>query len=156
MKTFILLSLALSFSSLAFGQSMEVRRAKADMIKRADDLKVAAEQGRLFFKQEKLKEGCDKVTFIFTNSPQHLTGIMNRMDMSKKKIRRIQNQALEMLRLAHAMDYTCKDGENFEKVDPDLFQKRLKNYAKMVKKQRNIIEDQDTDFDNEYHYSYEF
>lgn len=154
MKTFITL-MALVFAVPGLAQTMEKRREKEEMIQRSKDLQKNAEEARKLFKLLKLEEGCAKVDFLFKNTSKHLTSIMSNMDILNRKVGRIQDEALDMLRSVHSMSNACKRGENFEKVDPDLFRDVLKDYAKKMKRHRNIIEDKSTDFDNSYYYHYE-
>lgn len=154
MRTFITL-MAIAFALPGFAQTMEKRREKSEMIQRTKDLQKNAEDARKLFKLEKLEEGCAKVEFLFKNTPKHLTSIMSNMNILNRKVGRIQDEALDMLRSVHSMNNACKRGENQEKVDPDLFRDVLKDYVKKMKRHRNIIEDKSTDFDNSYYYSYE-
>jgi len=154
MKLLVTALMLLSLNALA--ETKGAKERKAEMIGRAQDLRLVAETGEEMFKEEEYASGCESVAELFKGLPNHLTGILGSMDMRDRKVRRMQEEALVMLRDSHALHHRCERGENNEFVDAKSARKQMKEMAKKLKRHANLIEDKSTAFENSYNYSYEF
>lgn len=135
---------------------MDARRAKEEMIKRALEMRVASDEGQELFKNTQLDEACGQVNFIFKEMPNHLSSIMSRMNIFDRKIQKLKNDSLVLLKEVHRLNNKCGRGENKEFVDPDKAIKLLKDFSKKMKRHEREIKKSSTDFNNTYYYQYEF
>ncbi len=150
----ILFTLFLSLGAQA--QTMDARKAKEEMLKRAQDMRVASDEAREMMGDLKIEEACQKVNFIYKEMPQHLSSIMSRMNIFEKKIQALKNESLELLQESHRLNNRCERGDSFEFVDPDKAGKFLKDFSKKMKKHEKVIKKSSTEFSNTYYYQYEF
>lgn len=154
MKALSLFFLVLSLPALA--QTMQAQRKKEEMVQRAKDLRSAAETAEEMFDGEQLTEGCSRVNELYRGLPAHLTGIASSMNIYDKKVKDMTEEALTMLKNAHALDTRCSKGENHQFVDPKKAEKQMKETRKMLKRHIGLIEDKPTDYNNAYYYHYDF
>ena len=151
---YILLSLIFCFGAQA--QTMEARKGKQEMLKRAAEMRLASDEAQELFKSILLDEACEQVNFIFKEMPNHLSSIMSRMNIFDRKIQRLKDESLHLLREVHKLNNSCGLGENKEFVDPDKSRKFLKDFSKKIKKHEKVIKKSSTDYNNTYYYQYEF
>lgn len=154
MKALMLL-IALTASLNGMAQTIEARMTKGEMIQRTKDLEAHARSARKLIKNEKLTEGCAEIDYLFQHTPAHLTAVLSRMNMGSKKVRKMQDQSLQLLRLVHSMSNTCKRGKDHDRVHPEFFQDALKLYIKRIENHGDIIDDKSVEFDNRYYYEYD-
>ncbi|MBY0516671.1 MAG: hypothetical protein K2P81_07180 [Bacteriovoracaceae bacterium] len=154
MKFIALLFLVLALPALS--QTMEAQRKKDEMIQRAQDLRLAAENAEEMFDNVQVNEACSYVDELFRGLPAHLTGIMSSMNIYDKKVKKMSQEALALLKDSHALETRCKRGENHQYVDPSKAKKQMKEAAKTLKKHKGVIEDKETDYNNAYYYHYDF
>jgi hypothetical protein len=154
MKFLALLLLILALPALS--QTMEAQRKKDEMLQRAQDLRLAAENAEEMFDNVQVNEACSYVEELFRGLPTHLTSIMSSMNIYDKKVKEMGQQALALLKHSHALDSRCKSGENRQYVDPSKAKKQMKDAAKKLKKHKSVIEDKETTYNNPYYYQYDF
>jgi hypothetical protein len=152
----VLVAALLLLSLTASAETKEGKEKKAQMIDRAKDLRLAAETAEEHFKAEEYEDGCESVDELFRGMPAHLTGILSSMDLFKRKVERMHQEALVLLRDTHALDNRCKNGVDHQFVDAKKARKQMKEAAKKLKRHAKIIEDNSTEFSNSYRYNYEF
>ena len=152
----VLLAALMLMSFTASAETKEAKEKKAEMVGRAKDLRSVAETAEELFKAEEYKDACASVDELFRGMPAHLTGILSSMDLFDGKVKRMQNEALVLLRDTHALDNRCKNGEDHQYVDAKKARKQMKEAAKKLKRHAGIIEDKSTGFSNSYRYDYEF
>jgi hypothetical protein len=150
----LLLSLLLTFGAQA--QTMGAIKAKAEMLKRTQEMRVASDEARELLSALQLEQACQKINFIFKEMPNHLSSIMNRMNIFDKKIQGLKDESLNLLKDTHRLNNRCEQGDSFEYVDPTATQVFLKNFSKRIKKHEKLIKKSSTDFNNTYYYQYEF
>lgn len=150
---FAFLLMVLSFS---IAHASPGKAKKAEMLKRADHLRVISLAGEEFFDDQLLADGCGMVDKLFRGMPHHLTDIMARMDAFDKKVVMMQNESLDLLKETHRLSNRCKDGNDHEFVDAGKAESHMKKAARMMKKHIGLIEDRPTDFNNSYYYHYDF
>ncbi len=153
MKAFVLFSLVLS-ATFAQAQTMEARRAKDEMVARATLMREAAVKGEDFFKRVKLAEGCVEVGKLFAAAPDHFEGILVRMDFADRDVRRIRDEAYDLLRSSHRMDNWCKTPDHGD-VDPDMMADLLKRAGRNLRRHIQVIQRESTSFNNGFEYEYD-
>ncbi len=152
----VLLAALMLVSFTASAETKEAKEKKAEMVSRALDLRLVAETAEELFKAEEYKDACASVDELFRGMPAHLTGILSSMDLFDGKVKKMQSEALVLLRDTHALDNRCKNGEDHQYVDAKKARKQMKDAAKKLKRHANVIEDKSTGFSNSYRYDYEF
>lgn len=152
MKAFFAL-IALTLAVPALAQTMEARLTKAEMVRRTIDLENHAKEGRRLFKELKLKEGCAEVDYLFKHTYEHMDSVLHRMNAGKKKIYKMQDKSVELMQDIRDMNRVCKS-EGHLQVDPEIFADNLKGYAKVMKRHRNLIEDNSVEYRNGYDVTY--
>lgn len=150
----LLLSLVLTFSAQA--QTMGAIKAKEEMLKRTQEMRVASDEARELLSDLQIEEACQKVNFIFKEMPNHLSSIMSRMNIFEKKIQNLKDESLNLLKDTHRLNNRCEQGDSFEFVDPTAARSLLKDFSKKMKKHEKLIKKSSTEFNNTYYYQYEF
>jgi hypothetical protein len=151
MKYLALLALVIS---TAQAQTMESRREKDEMRARAALMRDAAVKGEDAFKKMKLVEGCAEVAKLFAAAPDHLEGILARMDFSRRNVQRTRDEAFDLLRSSHRMDLRCRS-EAHQDVDPDQMEDTLKRAGRTLRRHVEVIGRESTSFDNGFRYEYD-
>ena len=154
MKLYLLTLLLLSFGAQA--QSIDAGRIKKEILKRASELRAACDEGIEFFKNRQVQEGCEKVSFIFQEMPNHLSSVMSRMNIFDRKIEKIKTESLEMLKESHRLEMICKQDEAGVNLDSEKARKFLRSFSKAMKRHEKVILKSSTDFNNTYYYQYDF
>jgi hypothetical protein len=150
----LLLSLVFTFSAQA--QTMGAIKAKEEMLKRTQEMRVASDEARELIISLQIEEACQKVNFIFKEMPNHLSSIMSRMNIFEKKIQDLKDESLNLLKDTHRLNNRCEQGDSFEFVDPKATRSFLKDFSKKMKKHEKLIKKSSTEFNNTYYYQYEF
>jgi hypothetical protein len=155
MKFFLFIAIFTTSLPL-FGQTMEARLVKEQMLQRATRLERAAQIGEQHFKDNELNDGCLKVEEIFREMPDHLTSIMYRMNMFETQVQKIRDESLDLLREMHMFDNRCKNGADYQFIDPVRSRKRMREVRKTLKNHAKQIKRRETDYQNSYYYYYDF
>ena len=149
-------ALFLMLLSISIAHASAAKTKKAEMLKRADHLRVISLSGEEFFDEHLLVDGCGMVDELFRGMPFHVTDIMSRMDAFDKKVVMMQNESIEMLKETHRLSNRCKNGNDHEFVDASKAESHMKKAARMMKKHIGLIQDRSTDYNNSYYYHYDF
>jgi len=144
---------ALSVPALA--QTMEARRIKQEMIQRTVDLENHAKEARRLFNEVKVAEACTQVAYLMRNTPAHARDVLGRMDMRKRSVRRMQDQAVDMLQIVESVHYACRSTDHGD-VDPESAARMMRVYAARMQDHRDGIEDRSVEFSNSYRYRYDY
>lgn len=150
----LLLSLVFTFSAQA--QTMGAIKAKEEMLKRTQEMRVASDEARELLRDLQIEEACQRVNFIFKEMPNHLSSIMSRMNIFEKKIQDLKDESLTLLKENHRLNNRCEQGDSFEFVDPKAARSYLKDFSKKIKRHERLIKKSSTEFNNTYYYQYEF
>ena len=155
MKLALLLGLLLSLSSVG-AQTLREKKIKKEMLERTDLLITKVIEARLALDKEDVAVACKKINELFELYPAHLTSIGTHMDLFDSKTVKIKNEALEQLIYMHQQSNVCAHGEGHEYLDMGAVDKKLKKIKKSLEKQKKTIKKSDTDYENIFHYEYEF
>lgn len=153
---FTILAFTLLLSNLSFAETMKDRRIKDEMLERVDSLIQKSQEGRDALDKEDVVLACQKFGEIFEILPKHLMSIGTKMNYFDKKVVSMEKETRAFLIDVHMTDGLCKSGPNAENLDIKAADKKFKAMKKAFKKQKKRIKKGSTDFDNEYHYYYEF
>lgn len=147
----LLIFIFLSTSALAQDSA---RRAtnKAEMLKRAEDLRVLATRAQDALRTRIGLEACTHIEGLFRGLPQHLTGIMAHMDNFDPRVAEMKNQSLDLLRETHKLHNTCLNGS----LNPVSAREHLSLTQRLLGSHQALIRSRPTDFNNTYYYHYEF
>jgi hypothetical protein len=141
---------------IASAQSLREKRIKAEMLEKVDQLIEKVEETRHDLEQEDVSAACDKIHQIKELYPDHLKTSAKRLDLERRRTSKVKDRALNELIFFHQQSVECKKGRGSEFVDPSELDKELKRISKSLKKQRKIIEKNDTDHNNSFSYRYRF
>jgi hypothetical protein len=161
-QAFIILTLLLS--QVASAQSLKERRIKQEMLDRADLIISKVESIRESLKtkkheipsEENMAKACETMESLFKIFPEHLKAIGGNMDLFSRKTVWMKNAALDQLIYINKQALICREGKKHEYVDPSAVRKELGNMLESLEKQRKRILKEDTDYNNTFHYEYEF
>lgn len=161
-QIFIILTLLLS--QVAGAQTLRDKRMKQEMLDRADLIISKVESIRESLKskkhelpsEQKMDEACDTIEDLFEIFPAHLKAIGGKMDLFARKTVWMKNAALDQLIYINKQALICREGKNHEYVDPSAVRKEFGNILESLEKQRKRISKEDTDYNNSFHYEYEF
>lgn len=159
-----LIILTLLLSQMASAQTLREKRIKQEMLDRADDIISKVESIRESLKtkkheipsEAKMDEACQTIEDLFKIFPAHLKGIGGNMNLFSRKTVWMKNAALDQLIYINKQALICREGKKHEYVDPTLVRKEFGNILESLEKQRKRIKNEDTDYDNNFHYEYEF
>ena len=155
MKLSIIMGLILMGQSV-YAQTLKERKIKQAMLERADKMINLVVEARQDLDQDQINDACKKVDEVFGLYPSHLKDIGSKMNVLEGRPNKAKNEALEGLIFFHRQSLICKQGQDSEYVDPDLMNKDLKRMKKSLKKQRRIIKNNSTGYNNSFSYRYEF
>lgn len=155
MKLGLMFALLL-LSQLALAESVRGKRIKEEMLTRVDNLILQIEESREALDREDVITACQKINDIFKVIPKHLVAIGTSMNLLDSKVIRMEQETKMFLIYMHQRSNICGQGETGEYLDLDETDKKLKSMRKMLEKQRKLIRKRDTDYENTYHYYYEF
>ena len=154
MKALVLFLLAV-VAVPAMAQTMGARRIKAEMIQRTIDLENHAKEAKRQFRAEKVKEGCSEVAYLARNTQAHTRAVLGRMNSNKSSVRRMQNEAVEVLQIVDSLMVDCRSQDHAD-VDPESAARQMHRYADHMHDHRARIEDRSVEFNNSYEYEYEY
>jgi hypothetical protein len=155
MKFGLILSLFL-VSSFASAQTLREQKIKKEMLTRVEKIIKIMEDTRDDLDRQDVDNACSKVKELFAIYPDHVKGILSHMNLFSKRVIDAKDESLSQLIFIHKQTLICGQGTGCEYVDPKLLSKQLKVIVKSLKKQRKTILKGDTDFENTFHYEYEF
>ena len=154
MKSFIaFLFIAISIPAMA--QTMEARRAKAEMLQRTIDLENHAKEAKRQFRALDIAKACTDVAYLKTHTRAHTNSVLNRMNSNKRSVRRMQDEAVRVMQIASSVNSDCLS-ENHNSIDPELAARMMHEYADHMHDHRVRIEDRSVEFDNSFDYEYEY
>lgn len=146
----------LLLSQLALAESVRGKRIKEEMLTRVDNLILQIEESREALDRADVITACQKINDIFKIIPKHLVAIGTSMNLLDSKVIRMEQETKMFLIYMHQRSNICAQGETGEYLDLEETDKKLKSMRKMLEKQRKLIRKRDTDYENTYHYYYEF
>lgn len=152
----VFLSVALFASLPSEAQTLREKRIKEEMLTRVDALTVKLNLVRKDLASESVADACTKLKEVFDLYPDHVKDVGVRLDAFDNKCAEIRNDALTELITLHREVVTCGRGRGNEYVDPDRLSDTLKDIVKSLKNQRKIIAKKSVEFQNNFHYDYEF
>lgn len=155
MKLGLMFALLL-LSQLALAESVRGKRIKEEMLTRVDNLILQIEESREALDREDVITACQKINDIFKIIPKHLVAVGTSMNLLDSKVIRMEQETKMFLIYMHQRSNICAQGETGEYLDLKETDKKLKSMRKMLEKQRKLIRKKDTDYENTYHYYYEF
>lgn len=147
----LLIFVLLSTSALAQNSARGATN-RAEMLKRAEALRVSATRAQDALKARATPEACRHIEALFRGLPPHLTGIMAHMDNFDPRVAEMKNQALELLRETHKLHNTCQSGQLREAPARE----HLSLTQRLLGAHQALIRSSPTDFNNTYYYHYEF
>ncbi len=147
---------AMVFVGQTFAASAFEKKTKKEMIERTSSLITKVESIEEHAKKEESKEACAGIRELLVIYPEQLKSIGSHMNNNKTKVIVARDEVLNQLIYVHRQSVVCERGENAEHVDPKDVEKTMKKIAKSLKKQKKLIEKEDTDFANEFYYHYEY
>lgn len=147
----LLIFVLLSTSALAQNSARGITN-KAEMLKRAEALRVSATRAQDALKTRSTPEACRHIEALFRGLPPHLTGIMAHMDNFDPRVAQMKNEALELLRETHKLHNTCESGQ----LAVERARDHLNLMLRLLGVHLALIRSSHTDFNNTYYYHYEF
>lgn len=154
MKAFVLFFVAL-ITVPALAQTMEARRTKAEMIQRTIDLENHAKEAKRQFIALKIREACNEVAYLSRHTRAHTRAVLSRMNSNKRAVRKMQDEAVEVLQIVDSLMVDCRSQDHAE-VDPEYAARRMHRYADHMHDHRVRIEDRSVEFNNAFEYEYEY
>ena len=159
-----LIILTLLLSQLASAQTLRDTRIKQEMLNRADLIITKVETIRDHLKAKKnqmpsegnVELACETIEELFKIFPAHLKSIGVHMDLFSKKTVWMKNAALDQLIYINKQALICREGDKHEYVNPSEVRSEFGNILESLENQKKRIQKSDTDFDNIFHYEYEF
>lgn len=142
--------------SSAFAESAFEKKKKQEMLKRVDSLLTEVDSAREHLEKDEVKEACSDLQDMLKIYPDHLKAVGSHMNNYKTKVLVARDEVLQQLIFVHRQAVVCGQGENAEHVDGKDLGKKLKKIKKSLLKQRKLIDKEDTDYQNEFYYRYEF
>ncbi len=150
------LSLVLLFmTQLALAKSLNDRRVKEEMLTRVDTLIEKSNAARGLVKDEDPAGACKLIGEIFGILPAHLVAVGSRMDMTDRRVIRMEQETKMMLVYVHQQVNTCAQ-DNGDHLDLVESSKKLRSMRRAFTRQKRKIRRSDVNFQNVYNYSYEF
>ncbi len=140
----------------AFGASEFEKKKKKEMLTRLETILKSLDSAKVHASKEEAKEACNDLQELLKILPEHLKAVGSHMNNNKTKVMIARDEVLNQMIFVHRQTTVCDRGENAEHVDSKDLEKKLKKIAKALKKQKKLIEKEDTDFTNEFYYHYEF
>lgn len=153
-STLSILLLLASFAS--YGQTLAQMKLKENMLVRTDKILTTLKDTQVHLKDGKYEDACDKIKEIYEIYPDHLEDIGGHMNILKGSVYKIRNESLQQLMFFHKQSLVCASGENNENIDPKFLAIELKKIEKSVVKQKKAIKKDSMEYDNTFHYEYEF
>ncbi len=152
---FALSLVLLCMTQMALAKSLSDRRVKEEMLTRVDTLIEKSDATRDLVKNEDPAGACKVIGEIFRIIPEHLVAVGTRMDMTDRRIIRIEQETRMMLVYVHQQVNTCAQ-DNGDHLDLEESAKKFRSMRRAFAKQKRKIRRSDVDFQNTYNYNYEF
>ena len=146
----------LLMSQLAFGQTLNAKKVKAQMLERVDTLSTKIDETTDALGNEDVVLACEKLNEIFKILPDHLVAIATKMNLFDGKVIRMEQETKMHLIYIHQQKNICNVGETGEFLELKELANKLKSIKKALVRQKKNIKKLDTDYSNAYHYYYEF
>lgn len=153
---FVLMLVFLFTTQLGLSQTMREKKIKEEMLDRLDTLILMVGETREALQREDVITACHKINNIFRLLPEHLVAIGTRMNIFESKVMKLENETKMFLIYVHQRKNICAIGETGENLDIGETSRKFKSMEKKLKKQKRNISKAETNFENSYHYFYEF
>ncbi len=145
----------LCMTQIALAKSLSDRRVKEEMLARVDTLIEKSDAARDLVKAEDPAGACKIIGDLFRIIPEHLVAVGTRMDMTERRVIRMEQETRMILVYVHQQVNTCAQ-DNGDHLDLVESSKKLRSMRRAFSKQKRKIRRSDVDFQNTYNYSYEF
>ena len=156
MKLLFTLAIMLS-AQFTIADSINSKKNKEEMLTRVDSLIEKTKAGQVAVKNEEMEKVCIAINELFKLIPDHLIAIGSKMDLFDSKDIEMENQTKYFLIDMHKRNNICESTEKAgDNLEIDDTKKQFKTMIKAFAKQKKKISKSDTDFENDYNYSYEF
>jgi hypothetical protein len=145
----------LCMTQIALAKSLNDRRVKEEMLTRVETLIEKTDAARELVKTEDPVGAFKVIGEIFRIIPDHLLAVGTRMDMTDRRVIRMEQETKMILVYVHQQVNTCAQ-DNGDHLDLLESAKKLRSMRRAFNKQKRKIRRSEVDFQNTYNYSYEF
>jgi excinuclease UvrABC helicase subunit UvrB len=152
MKFGLMITLLL-VSQLSFGQTLNAKKVKNQMLERVDTLSSKITETTDALKTEDVGIACQKLNEIFNILPSHLNDIATKMNLFDGKVVRMVQETQMHLQYIEQQKEICKVGETGEFLELKELTKKLNSIKKALASQKKKIQKLDTNYSNIYHYN---
>lgn len=133
----------------AFGISEFEKKKKQEMLTRLDKIIKSVDSAKEHASKEEAKEACTDLKDLIKTLPEHRKAVGSHMNKDETKIMIARDEVLKQLIFVHRQTTVCERGENAEHVDVKDLEKNMKIISRTLKKQKQLIMKDHTDYSNE-------